>query len=619
VSSDALRDRIADVVPPGVEAVTGKALAEERTDEISRTFLNFLRTFLVAFAVIALAVATLTITNTFSITVAQRSHELALLRAVGASRRQVRRTVTIEALVIGAVAGLVGLVGGIGVAGLLKGLFDAFGGALPAGGLAVRPLALVIGFVAGVAVTAIAAQVPARRASKVAPVEAMREADGAERPSTVRKVLAAVLTAAGLATVAAGLAAGTGALVALGAPLTVVGVLVAGPLLVGPALRLLGVAARRVSPRSGRLATDNARRQPRRSSATATALVIGVAVVSMCTVFAASLRASLADDIDDGFAADLAVTTPVFGGSQLSPRATDELAAVPGVDGVVGLGGGPVLIDGETNTITAADVARLPDAVRLDVERGSLASVGADGVAVSSSKAEAEGWDLGSPVELTFSDGATERLTVRAVYADQRLVGGVVVEGATWRAHVTQPSLRTVFLDLADGASPDAVRAAVEPIADRFGGSVEDRAEYTASSTRGLDLLLGIVYVLLALAVIIALAGIANALSLATHERRREIGLLRAVGQTRRQSRAVLRVEACLVSTFGTGLGLVLGCLGGWVLFAAVTAGDDRTFALPLARVVVIAVVGALAGVIAAARPGRRAARLPILEAVAAP
>jgi putative ABC transport system permease protein len=448
----------------------------------------------------------------------------------------------------------------------------------------------------------------------------MREAEAAgELPSTTRKVLAAALSTVGVAAVAGGLAGGPGMLVAFGAPLTVVGVLVAGPLLVGPAMRLLGVVAVKVSPRSGRLALDNARRQPRRSAATATALVIGVAVVSMCTVFAASLRASRASDIADGFAADLAVTTPVFGGSQLSPRATDELAAVPGVVAVVGLGGGPALIDGETNTVTAADVARLPDAVRLDVERGSFAEVGADGVAVSRSKADDEGWDLGSPVELTFSDGATEQLTVRAIYADQRLVGGVVIEGATWQAHVTQASLRTVFLDLADGASPDAVRGAVEPIADRFGGSVEDRAEYTASSTRGLDLLLGIVYVLLALAVVIALAGIANALSLATHERRREIGLLRAVGQTRRQSRAVLRLEACLVSTFGTGLGLLLGCLGGWVLFAAVTGGDDRTFALPLARVVVIAVVGALAGVLAAARPARRAARLPILEAVAAP
>ena len=617
VGSDVLRDRIAAVIPAGAEAITGRALADERIDDIAETFLNLLRTFLVVFALIALTVATLSINNTFAITVAQRTRELALLRAVGASRAQVRGAVTLEALLIGSASALLGLFGGIGIAGLLKGLFDAFGGALPAGGMEIRPLSLLIGLGAGVLVTLIAAQAPASRASAIAPVAALRSTDvETTAPSRRRRIGAVVLLALGVALTLSGAMSARGSVIGLGAVVLVVGTLAIAPIVVGPAVRLVGLALRRTPNGSGRLAEENARRQPRRTAATATALVIGVAVVSLFTVFAASMKASIEDDVARDFGADLAVNTAAFGGNQLSPRIVDELAALPEVREAVGLGISPALVDGKSTMITATDTDAMSSVIRLTVLDGSLDDLHNSGVAISESNADDHHRTIGSTLSMTFSDGDTEQLTVRAIYADSDLAGGVVVGRDVWAAHVTQPTYRTVYVNAADGLSNLQLRGAITPLAERFGGDVQDRSQYIEAATNGLDMLLGIIYVLLALAIVIALLGIGNTLSLAVHERRREIGLLRAVGQTRRQTRAVLRLEAMMVSGFGTVVGLVLGSFLGWMLVIAVSTGDT-TVAVPAVRLAIVAVLGSLAGVFAAGRPARRAAKLPVLDAIA--
>ena len=618
VSSDALRDRIAAVIPPGAEAITGEALADERIDDIGETFLDLLRTFLVAFALIALAVATLSINNTFAITVSQRTRELALLRAVGASRAQVRGAVTAEALLIGGAAALIGLAGGLGIAGLLKGLFDAFGGALPAGGMEIRPQSLVIGFVAGLFVTLLAAQAPARRASAIAPVTAMRSSDVEPAPPTRRRRVVSVgVFVTGVVLTSAGALAAGGLVLSLGAVLLVFGTLAIAPVVVQPAMRVYGLLLRRTRNGSGRLAEENARRQPRRTAATATALVIGVSVVSLFTVFAASMKASIENEVARDFGADLAVNTAVFGGNQLSPRVVDELAALPEVHDAVGLGSSPALVDGESTTVTATDTAALSSVIRLFVVDGSLAAFDTSGVAISKSNAKDHDRAIGSTLTMTFSDGDAVKLTIRAIYADSDLAGGVIVNRDLWAAHVTQPTYRTVFVNAEEGTSALQLRDAITPLADRFGGDVQDRSQYIDAATNGLDMLLGIVYVLLALAIVIALLGIGNTLSLAVHERRREIGLLRAVGQTRRQTRAVLRLESMIVSSFGTMVGLTLGSFLGWMLVTAVTTGDT-TLAVPVVRLAIVAVLGSLAGVLAAGRPARRAARMPVLDAIAA-
>jgi putative ABC transport system permease protein len=621
VSSDQLEDRITAALPDGLDAITGSELAGERSDEISATFLDMLRMALVAFAGIALVVATLSISNTFSITVAQRTRELALLRAVGASRRQVRRSVTFEALGLGVVAAAIGVAAGIAVAGLLKGMFDAFGFALPAGGMEIKSLSLAIGLLVGVGATVIAAQAAARRAAKMAPVEALRDTSAEARGIGRRRTVVGFgVVAVGMIATLVAVAAGSLAGVAVGAVAVVVGTLVSAPVAlppvaggVGRLLRIRGV--------NGMMAEQNARRNPRRSAATATALVVGVAVVSLFTVFAASLKATLSEQVSADFGSDLAITTPVFGGGQLSPSAADEVAQLDEVEAAVGLGGGTVLLDGDNTTVTATDPAGLPVVAGIDTIDGSLDGVGTRGIAVDQSKAEDEGWNVGTEVELSFTDGATETATVEAVYDENSLIGSVVVADELWTAHTAQPLARAVLVDVADGVSTGDARRAIEPIADRLDGDLQDQDEYASAATQGLDLLLSVIYVLLALAVIIALLGISNTLSLAVHERRHELGLLRAVGQTRRQVRSVLRLESVIISAFGTLVGMGLGGFLGWALFATVTSGSDSTagnqFALPVIQLVVIAVLGALAGVLAARRPARRAARLPILDAIA--
>ncbi|HMG44534.1 MAG TPA: ABC transporter permease [Acidimicrobiales bacterium] len=618
VSSAELRSRVDRALPDGVEAITGADLAGERTDAISAEFLDMLRTFLVVFAGIALVVATLSIANTFSITVAQRTRELALVRAVGASRRQLRRTVAIEALGIGLVASVAGVVAGVGVAATLKGVFDAFGFALPAGGLEIKPLSMTAAFVVGVTVTYIAARSAARRAASLAPVEAMR--DAAVEPSAlgrVRLVLGSVVGVGGVALTLVGASADAVVLTGVGAVGMVVATLLLAPAGLSPVAGVLGGGLRRLRGVNGMLAEQNARRNPRRSAATATALVVGVAVVALFTVFAASTKQALAEQVADDFAADLAVSTPSFGGGRLSPELASELSSMDEVAGVVGLGGGAADVDGSNAQVTATSPGDLTDVGGIEPLAGSFDSVGDDGIAISETRADDEGWSLGSSVELAFVDGARESVEVRAIYPDNSLLGGLVVDDALWDAHNVQPADTTVLVDVASGVSIDDAKAAITPVADSHGGDVQDGSELAATAGQGLDLLLGVVYVLLALAVVIALLGIGNTLSLAVHERRRELGLLRAVGQTRRQVRSVLRLESVIVALFGTVVGLVLGSYLGWALFATLWTDGSGGFTLPILRLLVIAVMGALAGVLAARRPARRAARTPILEAIA--
>jgi putative ABC transport system permease protein len=405
---------------------------------------------------------------------------------------------------------------------------------------------------------------------------------------------------------------------AVGALTLLIGVLVVAPVALTPVAALLGWVMRRTRGVNGVLAEQNARRYPRRTAATATALVVGVAVVTLFTVFAASIKNTLNEQVAQDFGADLAVSTPAFGGGRLSPDVVTQLAGMDQIATAVGLGGGNVKLDGHTTEVTATDAAELPKVVSIDTIDGSLASLGGDGLAVGRDKAHKEGWTVGSKVDVAFVDGATETATVRAIYSNNDLVGGIVMPTGTWVAHTTQPTDRTVLLKLADGVSVDQARRAITPLADRNGGSVQDEAQFATATSRGLNLLLGVVYVLLALAVVIALLGIGNTLSLAVHERRRELGLLRAVGQTRRQVRSVLRLESVIIATFGTLVGLALGGFLGWALFATVSDGIGGGLGLPVVQLVVIAVLGALAGVLAARRPARRAAKLPILDAIAA-
>jgi putative ABC transport system permease protein len=622
-SQDELVSRIDDVLPNGVEAVSGSSVSTENADDINELFLDMLTTFLTVFAGIALLVATFSIYNTFSIIVAQRTRTAALLRAIGASRRQVLISVVIEAAVVGVVASLAGLAGGIGVAGLLKGLFDAAGFALPAGGVVVTGGTVIVSVVVGVVVTLLAGILPAVRASRVPPLAALRDV-AVERtsPSAPRVGAGAILTGLGVATTAATALSNDPslAIVGLGAVITLIGAVVLGPVVARPVAGVLGAPFARLRGLPGSLARQNAIRNPRRTAATASALMVGVGIVTLFTVFAASLKESTAATIDRSFAGDLVISSGPFGGS-LSPELAAGVDDLPEVDSAVGIGRGFASIDGDTKQLTVADPAALATAVDVGVTSGSVADLTADEIAISDATADANGWALGDTLRVTFADGASTDVAVAATYDVSDIVGGYVLPSETYAPHTRQPVDSTVVVDLADGTSLADGKAAVERVAANYGSpDVEDRDEFAATMSAGADMFLTIIYALLALAIIIALMGIANTLSLSVHERTRELGLLRAVGETRGQLRSMVRWESVIVATFGVVGGVGLGVFLGWALVEAAgnTPGSVISeFVLPVARLAIVVVVGAIAGVLAGLRPARRAARLDVLSAIA--
>jgi putative ABC transport system permease protein len=624
VSQDELAARVERVVSGDVEVLTGEELTDEELSDIEGDFLGVMTASLTAFAGVALLVAAFSIYNTFSILVAQRTREMALLRAVGAARRQVLATVVVEALVVGVVGSVVGLVAGLGVAGLLKGLFDAVGGALPAGGTVVTFGTVAVGLLVGTIATLVAAIGPAVRASRVAPLAALREA-AVDRSGTsrVRAVAGGVLLAGGAALVLVGaLGDSLLSLAGLGAVASIVGLVVAGPVAARPVAGLLGAPLARLRGSEGLLARRNAMRNPGRTSATASALMVGVGVVTVFTVFAASLKATLTDTVDRTFGADLVVAAPAFGGAGIDPAMAGAVAEVPDVSGAVGLGVGGALVDGDERAFSVTDPGELTGVIDLGDVEGSLDDLGSDGVAVAASTAEDQGWSVGDTLPVRFADGATADLTVGATYEESDLVGSMVVPREAYAPHATQLVDIAVYVQLADGVSLDEGKAAIAPVVDRFDApDPQDRDEYAASLGQGLDMLLTVIYALLALAIVIALMGIANTLALSTWERRRELGILRAVGQTRRQLRSMVRYESVIIALFGTVGGLGLGVFVGWGLVEAVGSSSDTasTFALPGVRLALVLVIGAIAGVLAGARPARRASRQDPLTAISAP
>jgi putative ABC transport system permease protein len=472
-------------------------------------------------------------------------------------------------------------------------------------------------------VTLIAGVFPAIKASRVAPLAALRDV-AVERttPSRARVVAGIVLTLGGVAlTLVAALGdADMLAVVGLGAVLTVVGAVVLGPVAARPAASMLGAPVARLRGMTGALARQNALRNPRRTAGTASALMVGVAVVTLFTVFAASLQASIDDTIDRSFGGDLVVTTGAFGGGGISPQLTAELSDLPEVGTAVGLGQGFASVDGSTKELSIADPGQLAQVLDLDVTDGALADVGDGEVAVSDATAESHDWSLGDAVPFTFADGVTEDLTIAATYDVDDIAGGYLVPRSVWAPHAVQDIDAFVFVTAAEGTSVADAKAAVTEAAEGYGApDVEDREEFAATMTQGVDMMLTIIYALLALAIIIALMGIANTLSLSIHERTRELGLLRAVGETRAQVRSMVRWESVVIATFGAVGGIGLGMFLGWALVQGVGAasGGLGVFALPIGRLVVVLVVGGAAGVLAGLRPARRAARLDVLRAIA--
>ena len=622
VSQGQLVDRIERVLPDDTEALTGTALTAEQKDDIEGDFLGALETFLLIFAGIALVVAGFSIYNTFSIVVAQRSRESALLRALGASRRQVLVSTLAESLVVAVVASGLGLLAGIGLAAGLSALMDAAGFGLPVSSLVLGSGTIVVSMVVGVLITVAASVVPAVKASRVLPLAALRDvAIDRSGTSRIRLVAGAAVAAAGVGmTVAGATTVGSLPLTGLGALALLVGVVMLGPVAARPAGSVLGAPIARLRGVSGQLARGNAIRNPKRTAGTASALMVGVAVVSMFTVVAASLKAYIDDTVNKAFAGDLVIVADNFSTVGMSPEVAPAVAELPEVGTATAMANAALNVDGHDEYGSATDGAELAKVMDLNVSQGSLDDLTDGTIAVSKAYAEDHHLALGDAVPVSFVDGARQDLRVSTVYDDEDLVGPILIARETWLPHVAQASDVVVLVDLADGVSLAQGEQAVQTVADRyFAPDVQTRDEYVQSVAGQIDQFLAVVYVLLVLAIIIALMGIANTLSLSLHERSRELGLLRAVGQSRRQLRSMVRGESIVVASFGAVGGVGLGVFLGWALLKALSSSEEdfAVFAVPVGQLVVVLALGALVGVVAAWRPARRAAKLDILAAIA--
>jgi putative ABC transport system permease protein len=622
VDQETLRSAVASEIPGDTEARTRQELIDEELEALDADFLGFFKTFLLAFAGVALLVATFSIHNTFAIVVAQRTRETALLRAIGASRRQVLGSIAAEALLVGVLASGVGLAAGVGVAYGLNALLTGMGFGVPTAGLGLTLRVAVTGMIVGTLVTLLAAIVPAVRAARVAPIAALRDAAVDDSgTSAARAVIGAIVTATGVTAIVGATSIGDSPmmLASVGSLLAFVGIVLLGPIVARLAAAVIGAPIAALRGQNGRLARRNAMRNPKRTSGTASALMIGTAVVALFASLGTSIKASIGDLVEESFGGDLVVYPEGFSGAGIAPELADDVAAVPGVDAVARLSFAAMLVDGRNDEPLATDFAQLDRVADLGDVEGDLASIGDGGFAVGRDYADDHGLALGDRVTAEFLDGSSETLTVEAIYENANLMGDILVDHRVWERHTVTNEDLIVMIGIDDGADLGAVRADVEEVVERYGNPrLEDSEEYLASQGEQIDQMLGLVYGLLGLAVIIALVGIANTLSLSIHERTREIGLLRAVGQSRSAVRSTVRWESVIIAIFGTIGGLGLGTLICWGLVRAISTTEGfGTFAPSTSTMIIVLVVSVVAGVVAAVRPARRAARLDVLEAIA--
>ncbi|MFN0090697.1 MAG: ABC transporter permease [Acidimicrobiales bacterium] len=625
VSQAELKASIQAEVDSGqVEVLTGAEFTKENQDQIAQG-LSFFNVFLLVFALVALFVGSFIIYNTFSIIVAQRARQDALLRALGASRRQVAVSVLLEALATGLAASVVGIVVGLGMALLLKAVLGAFGIDLPAGGLTLRPRTIGWAMLAGVGVTVVASLVPSLRASRAAPVAAISGASGDRSSSSlVRIVVGGVVVALGLGLLASGLLGGgsqAAAQVGAGAAITFLGVAVLGPVIARPVSTVLGAVPARLRGMPGVLARENAKRNPKRTSATAAALMIGVGIVTFITVFAQSTKATINATVDDAFGGDFAVTSNNQGFGGLSPQLAAELRSRPELGAVSALRGGVAEVAGKGRFLTTIDPNTFDSVFDVEVVSGSLRDLGADGFAIDERTAKDKGWTIGTQVDARFPDSGAKTLTLRAIYDELPSLGGAgayLIGLPAYEANFADAFDSQIFVRTADGVSDEAARAVLEEVAGPYANAqVQDRTDVKEAAAAQVNQLLGLIFVMLILAIVIALFGIANTLGLSIIERTRELGLLRAVGMTRPQVRSTVRWESVIIALLGALLGLGIGVFFGWAIITSLRDEGFDVLAVPVPLLVVIGVLAALAGVAAAVFPAMRASRLDVLDAIA--
>lgn len=612
-----VRRSIARVVPHDLSVVTGRTLTRQQVKSTD-TSLAPLSAALLIFGFIALFVGGFTILNTFSIIVGQRTRELALLRVVGASRRQVFRSVLIEAAIVGLVASLIGLGLGVLAANGLQAGLSAVGVPLPSGPLVVSVSAVVAALAVGVVVTMVSAISPAWRAVRIPPVVALTSRVGAreEGSPSRRALVGGGLGLASLVLLAIGLAHSAIAPVGLAAAGVFIAVAILAPLAARPTASVLGLPMARILGITGRLGRENSMRSPRRTAQGATALMVGLALVSAVAVLGASLAETATSSVDNAIRADLLITSS---SGTFSPALATKVARLPGISSTCTIYGAQfevqrslVLVDGVCTNHLRANVS-------LQMTAGTSTSALSRGeLLIAATTARTRHLGVGSMVRLSFPSGPHAEVRVGGIYQPNALIRGYIVSDAFFRTHL--PGQLPGGLLVSGHRGSAQLSQAVNKVLSRYPTlTIQTRAQFEASQTAAINQELGLVYALLSLAVIIAFIGVVNTLLLAVFERTHEIGLLRAVGMKRRQVRSMVRSEAVILSLFGAIAGVALGTgLGAALTFSLKQQQNIATIVIPVTSLVVFLVIAAVLGLVAAAWPARRAARLDVLSAITA-
>ncbi|XIE78812.1 ABC transporter permease [Streptomyces sp. SBR177] len=617
-------DRILAAVKPLVgdqaDARTGKELADEQAKDIEAG-LGALNQMLLGFAAIALFVGVFLISNTFTMLVAQRTKELALMRAVGASRRQITRSVLAEAGLVGLVASAVGFVLGIGLAAGLRSGMNAFGLKVPAGDLVVGATPLVSALAVGVLVTMLAAWLPGRRAAKIPPVAAMSSvhAIATTKSLVVRNTIGAIITALGAAGIAGGAAKGGDdgrMLIAIGAFLALVGVIVLIPLLSRPVIALARPVLKPFGV-AGALAGQNAVRNPRRTGATASALAIGLTLVTGLSVLGATVGSAVDRMTTDQIKADYMIT--MASGEGLNRAALDAVRKTPGATAVSPQQAGWIEVKGTFKSVSGVTPGDIEKVLNLKVVSGSLGTLADGRVAVDDKTADKQGWKVGSTLPVEYSDKKKGSLTVGAVYEASEFVSPLMLDSTLLDAHDPKPYIPQIFVKMDGGASDAAEKAVMKSLGDNPAMTVMDQKDIRDQFGGVINMMLNIMYGLLAMALIIAVLGVVNTLAMSVFERQQEIGMLRAIGLDRRRVKRMVRLEAVVISVFGAVVGIGLGAFLGWAIGETFKHSlPNYALVLPWGRIGIFLLLAGLVGVLASLWPARSAAKLNMLAAIKA-
>ena len=625
VDADTLTARISDVLPEGVEAVTGETEQNEQAADINEG-LSFLSIGLLAFAGVSVFVGGFIIQNTFRIIIAQRTKELALLRAVGATGRQVRTMVIVEAVIVGFVGSLMGIMFGFAMAFGIRGLMSAVGIGISSAPLVLLPRTVIVGMSVGMILTVASALLPARKASRIPPVAAMREeaARTPRRSLRTRAVAGTAITAIGVALLFLGLFTSIGTaiiFVGLGAAIGFIGVSVLAPLAAKPLANVIGWPLPRLFGVAGKLARENTKRKPRRTASTASALMVGVALVVFFSVFASSTKASVSETVFELFPADVTFQSTTQNDPQLpasiSPAFTDELRTYDEFEVVSAMQFGLVVIESNEQLIGAIDPATIEEVFSIEPLDGAIQALGQiNSVIVSTDYLEDNEWSIGDSIAIEYASTGTVESKIVGVFEASDF-SNVFLSTETYLANFRYQGDGVVFANTAEGVSIEEAQAAIMPTVDAYGNvKAQTKSEIVTEAETQIDQGLALFTGLLFFAVIIAVLGITNTLTLSIYERTREIGLLRAVGMVRRQVRRMIRWEAVIVATFGALLGAGIGIVLGWSVVQALADEGLGAFRIPFGQVLLALVLAALAGVLAAIWPARKASRMNILDAI---